>query len=138
MLCRLCQYGHPIRRNNLNSIERELNNVINGPEGQGDLESFVNRGNYSQENKIRNIHNDDAPIRQNVLEDIFEFHPNELDARISREIDSLKNAMQTQISKISMAISSAVSNRVIPEIQNAIGNLLLNQNGIGTSASLYE
>ena len=40
---------------NSNSIERELDNLINVPERQQDFQSFLNRENSSLENEVRDI-----------------------------------------------------------------------------------
>ena len=42
---------------NSNSIERELDSLINGPERQQGLQTFPNRKNSSQEIEIRDIIN---------------------------------------------------------------------------------
>ena len=48
---------------------------------------------------------------------------------------SVINMMHTQISR---AIGSVISDRVIPEVQRVIGNLLLNQNGVATVTSSFD
>ena len=40
---------------NSNSIEREMDNLINVPERQQDFQSFLNRENSSLENEVRDI-----------------------------------------------------------------------------------
>ena len=55
-----------------------------------------------------------------------------MNARLSQEMNSQMRVMQTQINR---AISSGINNRVIPEIQNKIGSLPLDQNGTGTANS---
>ena len=42
---------------NSNSIEKELDSLINAPDRQQDFHSFPNRENSSQENEIRDIDN---------------------------------------------------------------------------------
>ena len=96
-----------------NSIERELDSIINGSEGELDLEPLPNRENSSQENEIRDIGKRNElgrglPETNNILSD-------ELNARFSREMDSLMDLMQSLINK---AISSSINDRVVPEIQN--------------------
>ena len=51
-----------------------------------------------------------------------------MNIRLSREIDSLMNVMQTQIN---MAVGSAMNDRVLPETQNIKGSLLLHQMVLG-------
>ena len=58
-----------------------------------------------------------------------------MNARMSREMESMMDFMQTQISR---AINSAISERIIPEIQNMMGSSTLVQQGIGPSSSLNE
>ena len=53
-------------------------------------------------------------------------------ARLSQEMDSLMKLMLTQINS---AITSAINDRVTPEIQNIMGSLPLDQNGTGTGTS---
>ena len=48
-------------------------------------------------------------------------------------MDSLMSLMQTQINRV---ISAATNDRVLPEIQNIMGILPLDQNGIRTGTSL--
>ena len=52
--------------------------------------------------------------------------------RHSQEMDTMISMMHTQINR---AIRSAITDRVIPEIQSVIGNLPLNQNGAGKDMS---
>ena len=59
----------------------------------------------------------------------------EMNARMSREMESMMDFMQTQISR---AINSAISERIIPEIQSMMGNPSLAQHGIEPSSSLNE
>ena len=51
-----------------------------------------------------------------------------MNARLSQELDSLMNVIQTQINK---AISLAITDRKLPEIQSIKGGLPLDQNGAG-------
>ena len=50
-----------------------------------------------------------------------------MNARMSREIETMMDVLHTQISR---AISSAISERIIPEIQNMVESLPLNQQGV--------
>ena len=52
---------------NSNSIERELDSLINVPEGPQEFQSFPNRGNSSQENEIRDIDSRIEPVRESRL-----------------------------------------------------------------------
>ena len=59
----------------------------------------------------------------------------ELNARISREMETMMDLMHWQISR---AISSAISERIIPEIQNMVENLPLSQHGVEPCTSTNE
>ena len=58
-----------------------------------------------------------------------------MNARMSREMESMMDFMQTQISR---AINSAISERIIPEIQSMMGSPPLVQHGIEPISSLNE
>ena len=100
---------------NSNSTERELDSLINAPDRQQDFQSFPNRENSSQENEIRDIDNRNEPIGESRLIESINTLSGEMNARMSREMESMMDFMQTQISR---AINSAISERIIPEIQN--------------------
>ena len=119
---------------NSNSIERELDSLINAPDRQ-DFQSFPNRENSSQENEIRDIDNRNEPIGESRLIESINTLSGEMNARMSREMESMIDFMQTQISR---AINSAISERIIPEIQNMMGNPTLVQQGVQPSSSLNE
>ena len=120
---------------NSNSIERELDSLINAPDRQQDFQSFPNRENSSQENEIRDIDNRNEPIGENRLIESINTLSGEMNARMSREKESMMDFMQTQISR---AINSAISERIIPEIQNMMGSSTLVQQGVEPSSSLNE
>ena len=118
-----------------NSIERELDSLINVPEGQRDFQSFPNRENSSQENEIRDIDSRNEPVRESRLIESIITLSGEMNARMSREMEAMMDLMQSQITR---AISSAISERVIPEIQNMVENLPLGQHGVEPGTSLNE
>ena len=118
-----------------NSIERELDSLINVPEGQRDFQSFPNRENSSQENEIRDIDSRNEPVRESRLIESINTLSGEMNARMSREMEAMMDLMQSQITR---AISSAISERVIPEIQNMVENLPLGQHGVEPGTSLNE
>ena len=109
---------------NSNSIERELDSLINAPDRQQDFQSFPNRENSSQEREIRDIDNRNEPIGENRLKESINTLSGEMNARMSRKMESMMDFMQTQISR---AINSAISERIIPEIQNMMGSSTLVQ-----------
>ena len=118
---------------NSNSIERELDSLINVPDGQRDYRSFPNRENSSQENEIRDISNRNETVREERLIESINTLSGEMNARMSREMETMMDFMQNQISRV---INCAISERIIPEIQNMVGNLPLNQHGVETCTSL--
>ena len=118
-----------------NSIERELDSLINVPEGQRDFQSFPNRENSSQENEIRDIDSGNEPVRESRLIESINTLSGEMNARMSREMEAMMDLMQSQITR---AISSAISERIIPEIQNMVENLPLSQHGVEPGTSLNE
>ena len=59
----------------------------------------------------------------------------EMNARMSREMETMMDVMYT---KIRRAISSAISKRIIPEIQNMVETLPLNQHGVEPCMSTNE
>ena len=122
---------------NTNSIEREFDSIINGPEGKQDTQSLHNRENASQGNleNIRDIENRNGSIRQEGLSESINILSDEMNAMFFREKDSMMDLLQSHINR---AISSAMNDRVVPEIQNIIGNLPLNRNGPEPSTSLNE
>ena len=120
---------------NSNSIERDLDALINVPDGRRDYRSFPNRENSSQENEIRDIDSRNEPVRESRLIESINTLSGEINARMSREMETMMDLMQTQITR---AISSAISERIIPEIQNMVENLPLGQHGVEPGTSLNE
>ena len=120
---------------NSNSIERDLDALINVPDGRRDYRSFPNRENSSQENEIRDIDSRNEPVRESRLIESINTLSGEINARMSREMEAMMDLMQSQITR---AISSAISERVIPEIQNMVENLPLSQHGVEPGTTLNE
>ena len=126
----LSDYGNMdvmLGEENSNSIERELDSLINAPEGQQDFQSFPNRENSSQENEIRNIDSRNELVRESRLMESINMLSGDMNARMSSEMEAMLDLMQSQISK---AISSAISERIVPEIQNMVENLFLSQHDV--------
>ena len=65
---------------NTNFIERELDDIINCPDGLKDFEFLPNRENSSQKNEIKNIDYKTGPIRQDGLLESFEILSNKMNA----------------------------------------------------------
>ena len=134
----LSDYGNMgvmLGEGNSNSIERELDSLINVPEGQHDFQSFPNRENSSQENEIRDIDSRNEPVREIRLMESIIMLSGEMNARMPREMETTVDLMHTQIGK---AISSPISQRIIPEIQNMVEKLPLSQHGVEPCTSTNE
>ena len=99
-----------------NHIERDIDqmtgfsNIFNRDDNE---EGHSMRGNTSQENEIRN-----KPENRNKPHLSRELHMlSGINLRISQEINSLFNGMNSQIEK---AISSAISERTVPHVQGLV------------------
>ena len=71
----LSNYGNMhivLGEGNANSIERDLDNVINGPERHQDFNTLPIRRRSSQENEIRNLDKRNGPDSQDGSEDSIE------------------------------------------------------------------
>ena len=64
-----------------NSKEKELDSIVNGPEGQHDFQSLPNRENSPQVNLIGDIENKNGSIRQEGLSECINILYDELNAR---------------------------------------------------------
>ena len=117
-----------------NSIMRELNSIINGREGQQDLQSLSSRELSSQGNEIRDTGKRNGSLRQERLSESINILSDEMNASFSRN-GFVDDVLQSQINR---KISSAIKDRVIPEIQNIMRRLPLNRNGPEPSTSLTE
>ena len=124
-----------LRERKSNSMERELDSPIIVPEGQQDFMSFPNRENLSQENEIRVINGRNVSVSESRLIELINMLSGEMNARMSREMETMMDLMHAQNSR---AISSATSERIIPEIQNMVENLPLSQHGVEPCTSTNE
>ena len=120
---------------NSNSIERELDHLNNGPERQQDFQSFPNRESSSQENEIRDISDRNEPVMEGILVQSIIMLSSEMNARMSRKMKTMMNFTQTQNNR---AISSAIGERIITEIQNMVETLPLNHHGVEPCTTLDE
>ena len=111
-----------------NPIERELADAIEQSSVQGEVESNEHLGNqytsFAYENNLP---------RQNDVRQSLETFSNEFNLRLSQEMDSMMSMMHSQINR---AISNAITERVIPEIQNIVSSLSSSGNR-DTEASAY-
>ena len=120
---------------NSNSIERELDSLINVPGGQREFQSFPNRKNSSPENEIRDISNRNEPVSEERLIESINTLSSMMNERMSREMETMMDFMQTQISR---TIKSAISERILPEIQSMVENLPLTQRSVQPYTSSNE
>ena len=103
-----------------------FSNMLNRDENE---EGHSLRGNSSQDNEIRNMpENRNDP---NFTRDL-DMLTGEINLRISQEIGSLINGMNSQIEN---AISSAISERIIPQMQGVVEAVLRRQLGGVSSMS---
>ena len=112
---------------NENPIERELADVIEQSSTQGDYET-----NEFHEADYRNFVQGNEPFGQNDVRQSFETFSNEFNLRLSQEMNSMMTMVHNQINR---AISTAISERVIPEIQNIVSSMSSSGNR-DTEASL--
>ena len=112
---------------NSNSTEKELDKVMNCLDRHQDFKSLPN-----QENEIKILDDKNGPVRRDGVAETIELLSSEMSARLSQKMDSIMNIIQTQVNR---AISSAINDRVLPEIQNLMGNLPSDQNGTRTGTS---
>ena len=100
---------------NDNPIERELASAIEQSSVQGDIED-----NTHQRSDYRDFAYKNDPLRQNDVIQSFETFSNEFNLRLSQEMDSMMSMVHNQINR---AIITAISERVIPEIQNIVSSM---------------
>ena len=112
---------------NNNPIERELPEAIDQSSTHEDTDT-----NAYQENEYRNYLHENDLLRQNEVRQSFETFSNEFNLRLSQELDSMMSMMHSPINR---AITTAIAERVIPEIQN-IANSMSSTGHRDTEASL--
>ena len=98
-----------------NPIERELTDAIEQSSVQGDVESNEHLGNQYTKIAYENYLPRQDDIRQSL-----ETFSNEFNLRLSQEMDSMMSMIHSQINR---AISNAIAERVIPEIQNIVSSM---------------
>ena len=98
-----------------NPIERELASAIEQSSVQGDTEDGIR-----QNSDYREFAYENDPLRQNDVRQSFETFSNEFNLRLSQEMDSMLSIVHNQINR---AMSIAISEKVIPEIQNIVSSM---------------
>ena len=111
-----------------NPIERELVDAIEQSSVQGDFETNEYLGN-----QYTNFPHENNLPRQDDIRQSLETFSNEFNLRLSQEIDSMMSMVHSQINR---AISNAISERVIPEIQNIVSSMSSSGNR-DTEASVF-
>ena len=112
---------------NNNPIERELAEAIDQSSTHGDAGPSM-----YHENGLRDYIHENESLRQNEVRQSFEAFSSEFNLRLSQEMDSMMSMMHNQINR---AITTAIVERVIPEIQN-IANSMSSTGHRDTEASL--
>ena len=112
---------------NENPFERELADAIEQSSTQGDYEA-----NEFHRTDCRNFVQENESFGQNDVRQSFEAFSNEFNLRLSQEMDSMMTMVHSQINR---AISTAIAERVIPEIQNIVSSMSSSGNR-DTEASL--
>ena len=107
--------GVMLRNENNNPLERELADAIDQSSAHGDADTNVYHGNEYRDY----LHENDL-LRQNEVRQSFEAFSNEFNLRLSQEMDSMMSMMHSQINR---AITTAIAERVIPEIQNIANSM---------------
>ena len=100
---------------NENPIERELADAIEQSSVQGDYEA-----NEYQRDSYRIFAQENESLRKNEARQSFENFTSEFNLRLSQEMDSMMSMVHSQINR---AINTAISERVIPEIQNIVSSM---------------
>ena len=98
-----------------NPIERELVDAIEQSSVQGDIETNEYLGN-----QYTNFPHENNLPRQDDIRQSLETFSNEVNLRLSQEMDSMMSMVHRHINR---AISNAISERVIPEIQNIVSSM---------------
>ena len=96
-------------------IERELPDAIEQSSTQGDYET-----NDFHRTEYRSFVRENEPPGHSDVRRSFEIFSNEFNLRLSQEMDSMMTMVHNQINR---AISTAISERVLPEIQNIVSSM---------------
>ena len=106
---------------NVNQIERELSNVIGSTESHcGNESNLQSREDNSHENGFGHYVHENMIPRYDRFQETIETFTSEFNMRLSQEMDLMMSMMHNQINR---AISAAIAERVIPEIQNILGSM---------------
>ena len=111
---------------NVNPIERELSNVIGNSESicDDDSNSHPRENDFGQNGFGNHVPENIIP-RQDRLQETMEIFTSEFNMRLFQERDSMMSMIHNQKYR---AISTAIVERVFPEIQNTISSMLSSGN----------
>ena len=98
-----------------NPLERELADVIDQSSINGDIET-----DSHSRNDLGDFIQGNEPHGRNDIRQSFETLSNEFNLRLSQEMDSMMAMVHSQINR---AISTAISEKVLPEIQNIVSSM---------------
>ena len=104
-----------LRNGNNNPNERELADAIEQSSPHEDAKT-----NAYHRKEYRDFTYENDSLRHNDDRQSFETFSNEFNLRLSQEMDSMMSMMHSQINR---AITTAIAERVIPEIQNIANSL---------------
>ena len=94
--------------------------MIGNVENNQDIESNPQSARYeSHENEFRHYVHENVILRQDRVQETLETFTSEFNMRLSQEMDSMISLLHSQINR---AISTAITERVIPEIQNIVSS----------------
>ena len=103
-------------------LPRCTKNLARSCQDSQDASKRVNPG--SQEVEVKIIENRNGNVIPDRPLESMEILSREMNPRLSQDIDSLMNLIQTQVNR---TISSAINDGVKSEIQTIVGNMLLRE-----------
>ena len=108
-------------KKNINTIERELSNVIRNTGDHFDTEyNLEPEENETRENDVGHFVRETAIPGQDMFHETMETFTSDFNVRLSHVRDSMIAMMHSQINR---AINTAMAGRVRPEIQNMVSSL---------------
>ena len=118
---------------NVNTIERELSNVIwnTGNYSDDEVNPQSRESNHHEIGLGHYVHENMIP-RKDRFQETMETFTSEFNMRLSQEMDSMMSMMHNQINR---AINTAITERVIPETPNIVSSMSSSGNW-DTEASL--
>ena len=106
---------------NTHSIERELSNMIGNVGNNQVIESNPQSAQYeSHESGFGHYAQENVIPRQDRVQKTLETFTSEFNIRLSQEMNSMMSFMHSQINR---ALSTAITGRVIPDIQNIVSSI---------------